>query len=128
VTIVPEDLPPAYGDSRRITQCLMNLAGNALKFTRRVGSRLGSSVWLTCFASGCRTPGSAFRPERIGGIFAEFQQADATISRSSGNRARTQYHQEVRRDAWGAVWVESELGKGSTFFLDPNAPGNRGSV
>src|SRR5262249_2606195 len=44
VASVPEDIPPAYGDAGRITQCLMNLAGNALKFTRQ--GRVAISVDL----------------------------------------------------------------------------------
>jgi signal transduction histidine kinase len=118
VTIVPEDLPPAYGDSRRIIQCLMNLAGNALKFTRQgrveiAVERLGDVLRFRVSDTGI-----GIRPERIGGIFAEFQQADATISREFGGTGLglsiTKKFVEMHG---GRVWVESELGKGSTFFF-----------
>ena len=118
VTIVPEDLPPAYGDSRRLTQCLMNLAGNALKFTRQgrveiAVERLGDVLRFRVSDTGI-----GIRPERIGGIFAEFQQADATISREFGGTGLglsiTKKFVEMHG---GRVWVESELGKGSTFFF-----------
>ena len=62
--------------------------------------------------------GIGIRPERIGGIFAEFQQADATISREFGGTGLglsiTKKFVEMHG---GRVWVESELGKGSTFFF-----------
>jgi two-component system sensor histidine kinase ChiS len=118
VTTVPEDLPPAYGDSRRVTQCLMNLAGNALKFTRQgrveiAVQRLGDVLRFRVSDTGI-----GIRPERIGGIFAEFQQADATISREFGGTGLglsiTKKFVEMHG---GRVWVESELGKGSTFFF-----------
>ncbi len=118
VTAVPEDLPPAYGDSRRITQCLMNLAGNGLKFTRkgrveiaveRVGEQLRFRVSDT---------GIGIRPDRIDGLFAEFQQADATIAREYGGTGLglsiTKKFVEMHG---GRVWVESKLGEGSMFFF-----------
>ena len=118
VTAVPEDLPPAYGDSRRITQCLMNLAGNGLKFTRkgrveiaveRAGEQLRFRVSDT---------GIGIRPDRIDGLFAEFQQADATIAREYGGTGLglsiTKKFVEMHG---GRVWVESKLGEGSMFFF-----------
>jgi signal transduction histidine kinase len=56
--------------------------------------------------------------DRIGGIFAEFQQADATIARDFGGTGLglsiTKRFVEMHG---GRVWVESELGKGSNFFF-----------
>jgi signal transduction histidine kinase len=118
LTIVPENIPPAYGDGRRITQCLMNLAGNALKFTRRgrveiAVERLGDELRFRVSDTGIGIP-----RERIAGLFAEFQQADATIARDFGGTGLglsiTKRFVEMHG---GRVWVESDLGKGSTFFF-----------
>ena len=118
VTRVPEDLPPAYGDSRRITQCLMNLAGNALKFTRQGRVEIAVERLDPMLRFRVSDTGIGIRPERIGGIFAEFQQADATIARDFGGTGLglsiTKKFVEMHG---GRVWVESELGKGSTFFF-----------
>jgi signal transduction histidine kinase/HAMP domain-containing protein len=118
LTVVPENIPPAYGDGRRITQCLMNLAGNALKFTRRgrveiAVERLGDELRFRVSDTGIGIP-----RERIAGLFAEFQQADATIARDFGGTGLglsiTKRFVEMHG---GRVWVESDLGKGSTFFF-----------
>ncbi len=117
-TIVPDDLPPAYGDGRRITQCLMNLAGNALKFTRRgrveIGvERVGVDLQFRVSDTGIGIPRN-----RLDGLFTEFQQADATIAREFGGTGLglsiTKRFVEMHG---GQVWVESELGKGSTFYF-----------
>ncbi len=130
VTTVPEDLPPAYGDSRRITQCLMNLAGNALKFTRQGRVEIAVQRLNDVLRFRVSDTGIGIRPERIGGIFAEFQQADATIAREFGGTGLglsiTKKFVEMHG---GRVWVESELGKGSTFFFSiPMRLETRGSV
>jgi len=118
VIAVPEDLPPAYGDGRRIIQCLVNLVGNALKFTRQ--GRVEIAVerldeWLRFRVS---DTGIGIPRERIDGLFAEFQQADATIAREYGGTGLglsiTKKFVEMHG---GRVWVESEPGKGSTFFF-----------
>jgi signal transduction histidine kinase len=118
VTIVPEDLPPTYGDSRRIIQCLMNLAGNALKFTRQGRVEIAVERVDDMLHFRVSDTGIGIRPERIDGLFAEFQQADATIAREYGGTGLglsiTKKFVEMHG---GRVWVESELGKGSTFFF-----------
>jgi signal transduction histidine kinase len=96
----------------------MNLAGNSLKFTRKgrveiaveqVGEQLRFRVSDT---------GIGIRPDRLDGLFAEFQQADATIAREYGGTGLglsiTKKFVEMHG---GRVWVESKLGEGSMFFF-----------
>jgi len=117
-TAVPADLPLAYGDGRRITQCLMNLAGNALKFTRRGRVEIGVERLDDVFRFHVSDTGIGIPRERINGLFSEFQQADAAIARDFGGTGLglsiTKRFVEMHG---GRVWVESEFGKGSTFFF-----------
>ena len=118
VTIVPDDLPMAYGDGKRITQCLMNLAGNALKFTRK--GRVEVAVELTGGVLLFRVSdtGIGIPQAQIGRLFTEFQQADAAITREFGGTGLglsiTRKFVEMHG---GRVWVESEEGRGSHFFF-----------
>jgi signal transduction histidine kinase len=118
VTNVPTDLPLAYRDSKRITQCLTNLAGNALKFTREgrveiAVEHLDDTLRFRVVDTGIGIP-----TERIGGLFAEFQQADATIVREFGGTGLgLSIAKKFVEMHGGRIWVESELGKGSTFLF-----------
>jgi len=118
VTSVPEEVPLAYGDSKRITQCLTNLAGNALKFTRQgrieiAVERLDDMLRFSVSDTGIGIP-----PERIEGLFAEFQQADATIAREFGGTGLgLSIAKKFVEMHGGRIWVESDFGKGSTFFF-----------
>lgn len=119
VTTVPDDLPMAYGDGKRIMQCLMNLVGNALKFTRKgrveVAVELATESVLRFRVS---DTGIGIPKDQIGRLFTEFQQGDATITREFGGTGLglsiTKRFVEMHG---GRVWVESEVGHGSTFFF-----------
>jgi GAF domain-containing protein len=117
---VPQDLPLAHGDSGRLTQCLMNLAGNSLKFTKagRVAISVeqnggGTLVWRVA------DTGIGIAPDKIGSLFAEFRQTDATIASEYGGTGLglsiTRRFVEMHG---GRIWVESEPGKGSTFIFE----------
>jgi signal transduction histidine kinase len=116
VTAVPPDLPLGLGDGKRITQCLMNLAGNALKFTRegRVEIRVelqGESLLFAVADTGIGIPA-----DQVGSIFEEFRQADATVSRDFGGTGLgLSITKKLVELHGGRIWVESEPGKGSTF-------------
>jgi signal transduction histidine kinase len=118
VTEVADDLPEAYGDSKRITQCLLNLTGNALKFTRRgrvvIGvDRQGKDLryWVT-------DTGIGIAPEHIDAVFAEFQQVDANTTREFvGTGLGLSISKKFVELHGGRIWVESQLGRGSTFYF-----------
>jgi signal transduction histidine kinase len=119
-----DDLPPALGDGKRITQCLLNLAGNALKFTAqgRVDLRVerqGDSLLYRVSDTGIGIP-----RDQLENVFSEFQQADATVATEFGGTGLglsiTKKFVELHG---GRIWVESEVGRGSTFsFTVPLRP------
>jgi len=113
-----EGIPLAFGDGKRITQCLTNLVGNALKFSKhgRVEvwvEQQGDTLLYRVSDTGIGIP-----RDQIENIFTEFQQVDATITREFGGTGLglniTKKFVEMHG---GRIWVESELGKGSTFFF-----------
>jgi signal transduction histidine kinase len=115
---VEPNLPVAYGDGKRITQCLMNLVGNAIKFTKhgRVAIRVeraGDMLRYQVSDTGIGIPA-----DQIAAVFAEFRQVDATTTRDFGGTGLglsiTKKFVELHG---GQIWVESELGKGSTFYF-----------
>lgn len=118
VAVAQDDIPVALGDGKRITQCLMNLVGNALKFTKqgRVAVRVdqqGDDLLYRVSDTGIGIPKS-----ELDGIFAEFQQVDSAITREfSGSGLGLHITKKFVEMHGGRIWVESELGKGSIFFF-----------
>jgi len=115
---VPPEIPTARGDGRRLTQCLLNLAGNALKFTRQgrveIDVRLDDG-WLTYRVT---DTGIGIPKEEVENIFAEFRQVDTTITREYGGTGLgLSITKRLVEMHGGRIGVESELGKGSTFFF-----------
>jgi signal transduction histidine kinase len=115
---VQEDIPLVRGDGGRITQCLLNLVGNALKFSRE--GRVAISIELHGDMLEFRVidTGIGIAPDRLEAVFGEFRQSDASIASEFGGTGLglsiTKKFVELHG---GRIWVESELGKGSTFFF-----------
>jgi signal transduction histidine kinase len=125
---VPDDLPVARGDSGRLTQCLTNLAGNALKFTRR-GSvdiaveQVGDQL-VYCVAD----TGIGIAAEELDNIFTEFRQVDTTITREFGGTGLgLSISKKFVERLGGRIWVESEPGKGSRFMFSVPLRAGEGS-
>jgi signal transduction histidine kinase len=118
VTTVPEDIPMAYGDGGRITQCLMNLIGNALKFTREGLVEVAVELRGDVLHYRVTDSGMGIAEDRLETVFGEFRQEDATIAAQFGGTGLglsiTKKFVEMHG---GRIWVESEVGKGSTFFF-----------
>ena len=118
MTRVPADLPIAHGDSGRLVQCLMNLAGNAIKFTRHGRVEISVELRGDLLIYRVADTGIGIAKDKIDTLFDEFRQADATITSEFGG---TGLGLSITRKFVGLhkgrVWVESELGRGSTFFI-----------
>jgi GAF domain-containing protein/anti-sigma regulatory factor (Ser/Thr protein kinase) len=122
---VPADIPLAYGDAGRITQCLMNLAGNSLKFTKEGRVEISVQQQNGQLRYCVTDTGIGIPPEKIGSLFTEFKQTDATIaSEYGGTGLGLSITKKFVEMHGGRIWVESEIGKGSAFIFEiPLAPG-----
>jgi len=118
VTRVPDDLPTASGDPKRLTQCLLNLAGNAIKFTRQGRVEIGVELEDGSLVYRVSDTGIGIPKEELENVFGEFRQVDATVTREFGGTGLglsiTKKFIEMHG---GRIWVESEPGHGSTFWF-----------
>jgi GAF domain-containing protein len=112
------DLPLARGDDRRISQVLLNLVGNAVKFADAGEVRIEARVSDGSFLISVSDTGPGIATEDQGRIFEEFQQADTSNTRKKGGTGLgLSIAKRILALHGGRIWVESALGKGSTFFF-----------
>ncbi len=113
---VPPDLPPGKGDERRITQVLLNLVGNAIKFTEAGEVRIQASVSDGQFLVAVSDTGPGISEADQQRIFEEFQQGDDSSTRAKGGTGLgLSIAKRIVEMHGGRMWVESTLGKGSIF-------------
>jgi PAS domain S-box-containing protein len=120
------DLPPALvGDSLRLRQVLTNLIGNAIKFTER-GEVVVDVAHNPdpdqsnpgCLLFSVRDSGIGMPREMLPNIFSAFTQADSSTTRKyGGSGLGLTIVERLVALMGGMVWVESELGTGSTFHF-----------
>jgi GAF domain-containing protein len=113
---VPPNLPPARGDDRRLTQVLLNLVGNAIKFTDvgEVAVKAAASNGSVTISVRDTGPGIAEADQAK--IFDEFQQADSTQAKAKGGTGLgLSIAKRIIEMHGGKLWVESSPGAGSTF-------------
>jgi len=113
---LPADLPVAYGDAKRIRQCLMNLAGNALKFTRQGRVEIGVEQHGDELVYRVTDTGIGIPKEDLEKVFDEFRQVDATGA-GGGTGLGLSISRKFIEMHGGRIWVDSELGVGSTFWF-----------
>ena len=113
---VAQELPQGRGDERRLTQVLLNLVGNAIKFTDSgEGSIKGSSA-NGSFNVAVRDTGPGISTADQAKLFQEFQQADNSATRKKGGTGLgLAISRRIIEMHGGRIWVESSPGHGSTF-------------
>jgi len=119
VTSAPEDLPLAYGDGGRLSQCLINLAGNAIKFTKQGCVEIRVVLEDETLRFSVADTGIGIPPDKIGSLFTEFKQTDATVaSEYGGTGLGLSISKKFIEMHGGRIWVESAPGEGSTFIFE----------
>jgi signal transduction histidine kinase len=121
-TTVAPDLPVAYCDRERILQVLLNLGGNAIKFTGKGGhvrleaNRVGDTIWFAVSDTG-----RGIERDALPMVFERYWRGEGGERHGTGlglfiSKGIVEAH-------GGKIWADSELGKGSTFcFTVPLAP------
>jgi PAS domain S-box-containing protein len=116
---VDERLPmEVIGDAARLRQVLLNLAGNAIKFTQTGGVALivEPGIWPNEISFLVRDTGIGIAPEAQKRIFREFEQADDRIARSYGGTGLgLSISDRIVKRMGGRITLESKPGAGSTF-------------
>jgi signal transduction histidine kinase len=110
------EMPKGHGDERRLTQVILNLVGNAIKFTDNGEVVIKASSTNGSFTVAVRDTGPGISPADQGKIFEEFQQADNSATKKKGGTGLgLSISRRIVEMHGGKLWVESEVGKGSVF-------------
>ena len=129
---MPErDADAVIGDRMRLQQVLLNLAGNAIKFTDRGEVEIGVHVVRARrriedprhLEFAVRDTGIGIPPADRERLFQPFTQADASMTRRFGGTGLgLSISKSLVEMMGGRIWVESEAGKGSTFYFTVRLP------
>jgi signal transduction histidine kinase len=115
VEVAPQ-LPSGRGDGRRLTQVLINLVGNAIKFTDAGEVAIKAEANNGSFHVSVRDTGPGISAADQAKLFQEFQQADNAITRKKGGTGLgLAISKRIIEMHGGRIWVESQPGQGSTF-------------
>ena len=112
----PGELPKGHGDERRLTQVILNLVGNAIKFTDLGSVTIQATASNGTFTVGVKDTGPGISKIDQGKIFEEFQQADNSATKKKGGTGLgLSISRRIVEMHGGRLWVESEVGVGSVF-------------
>jgi signal transduction histidine kinase len=116
VVDIAAKLPVGRADERRIVQVLLNLIGNAIKFTEEGEVAIHVRRDNGLFVVGVSDTGPGIPKAQHERIFEEFQQADGSATRANGGTGLgLAIARKIIELHGGRLWVESVVGQGSTF-------------
>jgi len=109
-------LPSAKGDRNQLTQVLVNLINNAIKFTTEGGITVGVENDGEFLSVSVDDTGEGIFPEEKDIIFQEFYRVAGDVNgRPKGSGLGLSISKRIVEMHGGRMWVESEIGKGSSF-------------
>jgi signal transduction histidine kinase len=118
-TSVDKSLPVGLGDEQRLTQVLLNLVGNAIKFTDTGEVSIAAGARNGHFAVSVTDTGPGIPLDQKERIFEQFHQVDSSNTKAKGGTGLgLAIAKQIVEMHGGRIWVESTLGKGSTFQME----------
>jgi len=116
---VAKALPYGLGDEPRLTQVLLNLVGNAIKFTDAGEVRIAAGAANGYLTVSVSDTGPGIPLEECDRIFEKFRQVDSSNTRTKdGTGLGLAIAKDIIEMHGGRIWVESRLGQGSTFRIE----------
>src|SRR5262249_5686303 len=118
-TDVAKSLPVGLGDEQRLTQVLLNLVGNAIKFTDTGEVCVTAKAVNGHFNVSVTDTGPGIPEEHQARIFDQFHQVDSSNTKAKGGTGLgLAIAKQIVEMHGGRIWVESIVGKGSTFQME----------
>jgi signal transduction histidine kinase len=118
-TDVAKSLPIGFGDEQRLTQVLLNLVGNAIKFTDTGEVRITAKTENGHFTVSVADTGPGIPLEEQRRVFEQFHQVDNSNTKAKGGTGLgLAIAKQIVEMHGGRIWVESRLGKGSTIQME----------
>jgi len=117
VTDIQPGLPIVQVDRRRLKQVILNLVSNAIKFTAEGTITVGVHCADDTIAFAVKDTGIGIAPEDQSLIFERFRQTKSGMQKSGSTGLGLPISKALVEAHGGRLWVESNLGKGSTFFF-----------
>jgi signal transduction histidine kinase len=118
-TEVAKSLPAGLGDEQRLTQVLLNLVGNAIKFTDAGEVRVSATAGNSHFAVSVADTGPGIAEAHQARIFEQFHQVDSSSTKAKGGTGLgLAIARQIVEMHGGRIWVKSTLGQGSTFQVE----------
>jgi signal transduction histidine kinase/CheY-like chemotaxis protein len=118
------DLPVLFMDRTRIRQVLINLLGNSLRFTEQGGITLSVRRRATEVLFCVQDTGVGIPADEIPKVFEDFGQANTTVwRRRGGSGLGVPISRRFVEMHGGRMWLESEVGQGTTFYFSLPMPG-----
>jgi len=118
-TEVAKSLPIGPGDEQRLTQVLLNLVGNAIKFTDIGEVCVTAKAVNGHFSVSVADTGPGIPEQEQKRIFEQFHQIDSSLTKAKGGTGLgLAIAKQIVEMHGGRIWVESTVGKGSTFQME----------
>jgi len=118
-TDVTKKLPIGLGDEQRLTQVLLNLVGNAIKFTDTGEVRITATAMKGHFTVEVTDTGPGIPPEELKRVFEQFHQIDNSNTKAKGGTGLgLAIAKQIVEMHGGRIWVESTPGMGATFQME----------